>query len=133
MYRQITMILLLSIIYNGCVSSEGIYVSKDKIKLIRQKSYNLGYRMAIEDASEIYIQKGLELAKESIKKWRDRILAIEAGKYAIEEEKVTAPEIYVSQSTDGSITMNVTGCKIEKENTPAEIIDFYYKNTHLIK
>ncbi|VAY88223.1 hypothetical protein MNB_ARC-1_1132 [hydrothermal vent metagenome] len=89
--------------------------------------------MAIEDASEIYIQKGLELAKESIKKWRDRILAIEAGKYAIEEEKVTAPEIYVSQSTDGSITMNVTGCKIEKENTPAEIIDFYYKNTHLIK
>jgi hypothetical protein len=126
------------ILFSGCSSKQqlqdtGKKQSMDNLITIKKESYGKGYKDAIKDMSEIYVRKGFNIAKDALKHWKDRILSIEAGKYAIEEGKITAPELTSIEKDDGSIKLEVVGCKMERENTPSEILEFYYDHINLIK
>jgi hypothetical protein len=69
---------------------------------------------------------GYEKAKkEVLKKLKSRLNAIkamEAGKYLSKKHKITAPQVYQVRKADGSLSVQVKGCRLEGELTPEEIV-----------
>lgn len=84
------------------------------------------YDQGFNDGKIEGIRLGYKKAeKELLKKLKSRIDAIkamEAGKYLSRKHKITAPQIYQVRKPDGSLSIQVRGCRLEGELTPEEIM-----------
>jgi hypothetical protein len=108
--------------------------SSKNYQSIKDKYFKKGYDQALEDMGEHYVKKGFDHAKKALsKKYKSRMFALEAGKYALKKQKVTPPEMYSVEYPDGSVKIDLVGCKMERENTPEEILEFYYEHEILFK
>jgi len=84
------------------------------------------YDKGFHDGKVEGMRLGYEKAKtEILKKLKSRLSAIKAmevGKYLSRKHKITAPQIYQIRKTDGSLSVQVKGCRLEGELSPEEIV-----------
>jgi hypothetical protein len=84
------------------------------------------YDKGFADGKKEGLRMGYAKAKkEMMKKLKRRvssIKAMEAGKYLSRKHKITAPEIYQIRNPDGTLSIKVKGCRLEKELTLEEIV-----------
>jgi len=84
------------------------------------------YNKGFSDGKAEGMRLGYAKAKKEImKKLKSRlrtIKAMEAGKYLSKKHKITAPQIYQVRNSDGSLSVQVKGCRLEGELTTEEIV-----------
>lgn len=113
-------ILLASQLF-GINEEEKAERSRADINDIEKFFYEQGLKVGYNDGYEEGYISAIREAKKALNKYKLVIKAREAGKYFSEEEKITYPEVY-SIKTNGGISVQVRGCKIEREFTTADIL-----------
>ena len=106
--------------------------SKKSIEMIEKDNYTKGYKQAIKDTKEEFTRLGFSKAKKILKLYTAKIRALEAGKYALKKGLVTPPEIIAIDNGNTNVSLSVTGCKIDRQRTPLEIMSFYNEYSDLI-
>lgn len=84
--------------------------------------YNKGYNDGLRDGVKKGAKKAFEKATRTMGKYEKKIKAMEMGKYLFKKQKITPPRLYQVQKADGSISVVVKGCKLEKQLSPNEIL-----------
>ncbi|HHO42405.1 MAG TPA: hypothetical protein ENN12_03495 [Epsilonproteobacteria bacterium] len=84
--------------------------------------YNKGFRNGYKEGEKEGYKKGLAKAEAAISQYKKKIEALESGKYLTKRHKVTPPRVYQQKNEDGTVSVVVKGCSIEKQLTPEEIL-----------
>lgn len=84
--------------------------------------YNKGYRNGYADGEKEGYAKGLAKAERAIRQYKRKIEAYEAAKYLSKRHKIAPPKVYQKKNPDGTVSVVVKGCTIEKQLTPEEIL-----------
>lgn len=108
--------LLLSII---CVFSLSLNADDgfetNKFTAVQKFYYNLG----VEKTKKEYYEKGYSRATQDFSKllsrYEQRIKELEAGKYLINESKITYPQVYKTKTSDGGYQIHIEAPTVEKE------------------
>ena len=84
--------------------------------------YNKGFADGVTSGERSGYKKAMKHATASLNKYKRKIKALEAGKYLSKRHKITPPRLYQQRGKDGSISVVVKGCAIEKQLSPSEIL-----------
>jgi hypothetical protein len=120
--------LSLAFLLSGLLAGTAFAVDEESIKNyntehLNQFYYTKGFKEGVENGYKEGYKEALEFSKKQLRLYKDKIKALESGKYLKEHSgKITNPEIYQVKNGD-TIKVIVRGCRIEKQLTPDEIID----------
>lgn len=84
--------------------------------------YDKGYRDGKVQGMRIGYDKAKKEIMRKLKSRLTSIKAMEAGKYLSRKHRITAPQIYQVRRADGSLSVQIKGCRLEAELTPEEIM-----------
>lgn len=84
--------------------------------------YEKGFKEGIASGYKTGYSDALNYAQARLLKYKDKIEAIEYGKYLTQKGKISAPELYQVYDESGNVEISVMGCRIERPLSPDEII-----------
>jgi len=84
--------------------------------------YDKGFKDGKTEGMRVGYAKARKEIMSKLKSRLSAIKAMEAGKYLSKKHKITAPQIYQLRKADGSLSIQVKGCRLEGELTPEEIV-----------
>ena len=125
--EQIVFKSLLSAFVLLGIGATSSFSSNPSIEKIDQEGaetffYNKGYRNGYADGQKKGFEQGLKTAKKALAKYKKKIEALEAGKYLSKKHKITPPRVYQKKNPDGTVSVVVGGCAIERQLSPQEIL-----------
>lgn len=77
--------------------------------------YNKGYDNGYNAGYERGAKEGMKEAKNILKRYANELRAYEVGKYLVQSKKLTYPQVYQQQNSNGTFSLVVTPSRIEKE------------------
>ena len=87
----------------------------NKFTAMQKFYYELGAKQSAKTNYENGYNRALQDFSKMLKKYEDKIRAIEAGKYLIESSKITYPEVYKTRTSDGGYQIHIETPTVEKE------------------
>lgn len=101
----------ISLIMASLVLSANFALGASTEDFFYQKGYDNGYSIGYEAG----VKAAFDEAKEVLKRYANELRAYETGKYLIISKKLSYPQVYQKQNSDGTFSLIVTPSKIEKE------------------
>jgi len=107
--------------------NEVVYSSRSMSENIERENaekfmYNKGLDDGLDEGKKIGYEMGVREAQKELSKYKNKIKALEVGKYLAKNRRITPPRVYQTRDANGNIMVKVKGCNIEGQLSSSEII-----------